>query len=94
MTAVNRPNGFDTHYFDLLKESRGFFFFLVLSSLLFSHIGKPLRHIIFVPLTELMIPNASRIIWQVDLAEVTPFVTLANPVLQQTDNPKNSKFDN
>lgn len=52
----------DTHRFNLFKDTDCFLFFLLLSSLLFSHISKPLSNIILVTLTKLMISNTRRIV--------------------------------
>lgn len=78
----------NTHSFDLLNGMGCFFLSLFLGSALFSHRIKPLGNTILVTLTKLMISNAGWIVRYVDFAEVTPFVALANPILEIKEETK------
>lgn len=69
--------------FNLFKGTSSFLLFFVLGSFFLSHGCNLLGNSIFVTLTKLMVSNAGRIVGYKDFAEITPFVTLTNPVLKR-----------
>lgn len=57
------------------------FLFFCLTLLL--HRRQPIGDIVLVALTKFMCPDAEGIVRYINLTEVTPFVSLAHPILQQ-----------
>lgn len=79
---------FNTYCFNLFKSSCCFFLLLLLCSTLLSHRIKPLSNTVFVTLTQFMGSDAQRIVGYIDLTKVTPFISLADPILKK-DQKKN-----
>lgn len=71
-----------TYCFNLFEGTGCLLMLLLFGSILFPHISKLLLYIFLMTLTKLMVSNAGRIVRYVDFAKITPFVTLANPILQ------------
>lgn len=72
-----------TYHFNLFEGSSCLLLLLLLGKILFPHVSKFLAYIFSMTCTKLMVSNAGRIVCYVDFAEVTPFVTLANPILRK-----------
>ena len=67
------------------KSISCFFVLFIFSSILFSHSSEPLRNIFLVACSKLMISDAGRVVWYVNFAHITPFVSLTYPVLQKRE---------